>query len=218
MSDVAYAEFNDYAQRENADLADQNTIEAQLLAMSRYIDRKLRCAPGLFAPADGQTFYFDGSGSHLLPLRDDEGAYYPLRSVDADAIRPDYDRTGDYDQALSWDLDDVFIWPIPRNHEGIGRPIKSLELRRIGRAPYTIWPYADGSVRITGDWGWATNPARNCRAGRQADPRRGRLAARRRHRLDRPARGGRPADGRHLAALALDREPVPLRRQGGLLT
>ena len=158
MSDVAYAEFNDYAQRENADLADQNTIEAQLLAMSRYIDRKLRCAPGLFAPANGQTFYFDGSGSHLLPLRDDEGAYYPLRSVDADAIRPDYDRTGDYDQALSWDLDDVFIWPIPRNHEGIGRPIKSLELRRIGRAPYTIWPYADGSVRITGDWGWATTP------------------------------------------------------------
>ena len=158
MSDVAYAEFNDYAQRENADLADQNTIEAQLLAMSRYIDRKLRCAPGLFAPADGQTFYFDGSGSHLLPLRDDEGAYYPLRSVDADAIRPDYDRTGDYDQALSWDLDDVFIWPIPRNHEGIGRPIKSLELRRIGRAPYTIWPYADGSVRITGDWGWAQTP------------------------------------------------------------
>ena len=158
MSNVAYAEFNDYAQRENADFADQNTIEAQLLAMSRYIDRKLRCAPGLFAPADGQTFYFDGSGSHLLPLRDDEGAYYPLRSVDADAIRPDYDRTGDYDQALSWDLDDVFIWPIPRNHEGIGRPIKSLELRRIGRAPYTIWPYADGSVRITGDWGWAQTP------------------------------------------------------------
>ena len=158
MSAVAYAEFTDYALRENADLADQNTIEAQLLAMSRYIDRKLRCAPGLFAPADGQTFYFDGSGSHLLPLRDDEGAYYPLRSVDADAIRPDYDRTGDYDQALSWDLDDVFIWPIPRNHEGIGRPIKSLELRRIGRAPYTIWPYADGSVRITGDWGWAQTP------------------------------------------------------------
>ena len=159
MSDVAYADFDFYAARENADMEDQAVIEAQALAVSRYLDRKLRCMPGGFAPITDATFYFDGSGDDTLPLRDEEGAYYPLRSVSADSIRPDYERSGDYDNTpFAWDLDDTFVWPIPRNATAIGRPIKALELRRIGPAPITIWPYKDGAVRITGDWGWAETP------------------------------------------------------------
>ena len=159
MSDVAYVDFDFYAARENADMTDQTAIEAQVLAMSRYLDRKLDMMPGGFAPIASATFYFDPQGHETLNLRDHEDALYPLRSVVADGIRPDYDRTGDYDNTtFKWDLDDVWIWPSPRNGAATGRPFRSLELRRVGNVPITLWPYSDGSVRIEGAWGWAATP------------------------------------------------------------
>ena len=159
MSDVAYASFDEYVARENADTVDQAPIEAQVLAMSRYLDRKLDMMPGGFAPIASATFYFDPQGHETLYLRDGKNFAYPLRTVVADGIRPDYDRTGDYDTThFKWDLDDVWIWPSPRNGAAIGVPFESLELRRVGNVPITLWPYSDGSVRIEGAWGWAATP------------------------------------------------------------
>lgn len=159
MSTTPYASFDEYVARQNADADDQTTIEQQLLAMSRYLDRKLYMMPGGFAPIASATFYFDPQGHETLYLRDAEGFVYPLRTVVADGIRPDYDRTGDYDNtSFKWDLDDVWLWPSPRNGAAIGVPFGSLELRRVGNVPITLWPYSDGSVRIEGAWGWEAIP------------------------------------------------------------
>ena len=159
MSSTSYVDFDFYAARENSDTEDQTAIEAQVLAMSRYVDRKLSCMPGGFAPITSATFYFDPQGHETLYLRDHNDFVYPLRTVVADGIRPDYARTGDYDNTrFKWDLDDVWIWPSPRNGAAIGVPFESLELRRVGNVPITLWPYSDGSVRIEGDWGWVATP------------------------------------------------------------
>lgn len=156
---VAYATWEQYQSRNSANADREDDVTALLPAVSRLVDRRLKMMPGGFAPLDNQTFLFSSRGTRTLRLRDSEGALYPLRSVDADGIRPDYDRTGDYDDAPhQWDLDDAWIWPRPRNGSALGRPYRSLELRRISTAPLTIWPYLDGGVRIAGDWGWAAVP------------------------------------------------------------
>ena len=162
MSDTAYATFAQYSAR-NAVAADQESrVEEQLLAVSRHLDNKLRMMPGGFAPIASATFYFDGTGTERLWLRDAEGRVYPLRTVIADGIRPDFDRTGDYGTTtFKWDLGDPFVWPIPRNGAVTGRPYRALELRRVGAVPIAIWPYADGSVRIQGGLGLGGDATRS---------------------------------------------------------
>ena len=153
-----YASFDDYVAREGAVDDDlQETIEAMLTAISRWVDRRLGVFPGGFAPCDSQTFIFYSRGRRKLWLRDDRYAY-PLRAVDDGGIRPDYTRTGEYSQSpYAWDFDDLFIQPIPQNLGG--EPARGIELRRIGRTPQTTWPYGSGgSVQITGDWGWSAVP------------------------------------------------------------
>ena len=133
-------------------------LDDQLEAASRIIELEMRLAPDYFSPHDA-TYYFQTRGRSTLYLRDEEGLAYCLRSVVADGIRPDYERSGDYDgSAYQWDLSAVWIWPTPRNHAETGRPIRSLELRRVGAAPFTWWPTSDGSVRIEGAWGWGETP------------------------------------------------------------
>ena len=154
-----YATFAHYQARQGVDDAAKPMVEETLQAMSRYLDRKLHMVPGGFGPIDNATFLFDGVPGDTLHLRDGEGAVYPLRTVVPDGIRPDFARTGDYSTTqFKWDLDDPFIWPIPRNGAQIERPYRALQLRRIGGSPATIWPYSDGAVQITGDWGWAAVP------------------------------------------------------------
>ena len=161
MSDVAYADFAIYKSRGGTGIADsqEDDVNAILLHASRLLDRKCEIMPGGFAPIDDLTLYFDGSGRDLLVLRDEGRSICPLRTVIADGIRPDYDHTGDFDTTeYQWDLDDKWVWPSPRNGAATGEPYISLELRSIGDAPLTIWPFSDGAVRITGAWGWAATP------------------------------------------------------------
>ena len=129
----------------------------QLEASSRIIEHEMRLAPDYFHPHDA-TYFFQSHGGARLHLRDEESFAYCLRSVVVGGIRPDYERSGEYDGAQQWDLDDVWIWPWPRNHAATARPIRALELRRVGAAPFTWWPTSDGSVRIEGAWGWAETP------------------------------------------------------------
>lgn len=155
-----YATFADYQDRESG-TADsrQGAVESMLTAMSRSLDRKLGVFPGGFTARAGATFVFHSFGGRRLWLRDESSYVYPLRSVVANGIRADFDETGDYATTpWSWDFDDVFVWPVPRNHVELGEPARAIELRSIGGAPRTIWPYADGSVQIEGDWGWDPTP------------------------------------------------------------
>lgn len=138
-----------------ASVLDDLLIE-QLTAASRMVDAELRVMPGYFAPHSG-VYLFSPQGGQVLTLRDEDGLAYALRTVEADGIRPDYDLTGRYDQ-YAWDLDDAWIWPMARNALQLGRPYHALQLRRVGDVPITVWPWQDGSVQITGDWGWPATP------------------------------------------------------------
>lgn len=156
---ILYASPGDY--RARADVTDRSIddelLTEQLTAASRIVDMELRVSPGYFAPYSG-THHFSSKGGQTLMLRDDDGLAYALRTVEAGGIRPDYALTGRYDQE-EWDLDDAWIWPLARNAPANGRPYYALQLRRVGNVPITIWPWQDGSVQITGDWGWASTPA-----------------------------------------------------------
>ena len=153
-----YATPDDYRARIGGtrSLTDDD-LEPALDAAARLIDQQLEVVPGYFAPTDEATYLFTGRGGRTLDLRDDDGLAYALRSVADDGIRPDYDFTGAHDQ-YGWDLDDAFIWPLARNALQHGRPYHALQLRRVASAPITVWPSIDGSVQITGAWGWTTTP------------------------------------------------------------
>ena len=154
-----YASWADYQAREHAADSLEGQVTAMLTAMSRSLDRKLLTIPGGFTSLDAKTFVFQSYGGSRLWLRDSSHYIYPLRTVDDDGIKVDYDETGEYaDSAWQWDFDDVFVWPVPVNHAAHGEPARGVELRRLGSAPRTVWPYADGSVQITGNWGWETTP------------------------------------------------------------
>ena len=180
---AAYATFADVQASGSTNADREELYERLLLSASRLIDRELDMMPGGFAPIDHRTFHFRGSGRRRLRLRDAQGQMYPLRSVDADGIRPDYDGTGNYESTdYSWDLEDAWVWPTVIDAVAIGRPIYGLELRRINAAPLTIWPTRERSVQITGDWGWAEvpDPIRELAIGcarQAADAHQGGLAA-----------------------------------------
>ena len=153
----AYATAADYRARTDAGTAVPDDLLAeQLAAASRIVDQELRVAPRHFTPHT-ERYVFSGGGGAVLWLRDEAGFAYGLRSVVAGGIRPDYAYTGRYDQE-AWDLDDVWVWPRPRNGAQLGVPYHALELRLVGAAPMTVWPWVDGSVSIEGEWGWATTP------------------------------------------------------------
>jgi len=154
-----YASVEQYRSRTGVGRTiNSDLLNEELDAASRLIDQELGVVPGYFAPIAQATYIFPCDGGQVLFLRDEDGLAYGLRSVTAGGIRPDYDLTGAYDQ-YSWDLDDDFIWPRARNAIQLGRPYHALELRRIQRAPLTIWPWQDGSVQIEGAWGWESTPS-----------------------------------------------------------
>jgi len=155
MTYATVAEFR--ARTDAGESIDDTLLEEELTAAARVIDRELGVVPGHFAPTAAATYVFPCHGGSVLMLRDEDGLAYGLRSVTAGGIRPDYDVTGRYDQQ-SWDLDDAWIWPRARNAVELGRPYHALELRRTRDAPLTIWPWTEGSVQITGAWGWETTP------------------------------------------------------------
>lgn len=157
---ASYATVDEFRNRTNLlSAAENDEIAEQLEAVSRLVDQELRLMPGAFAPHEA-TYHFQTDGGSTLYLRDDSGFAYPLRSVVADGIRPDFDRERTYTEYL-WDFDDAWLWPIPNNGPQIGIPYESIEIRR-GRygyeTPYTYWPIQHGSVQIEGAWGWAAIP------------------------------------------------------------
>ena len=159
--DTAYATLDDYRARQQTSVAspeEDAVLTEELAGASQLIDKELGVARGMMAPHSA-TYYFDSDGDSTLYLKDGTSLWYGLRAVDTDGIRPDLDQSGDYDNATyQWDLSAPWIWPLPRNHAAIHEPAWALELRHVGAVPFTTWPYADGGVRIAGDWGWEETP------------------------------------------------------------
>ena len=158
VSTALYASVDEYKGRQTTDDSDAN-LTSLLIAASRYLDDRLGIVPGGFSDLGTQTYLFKGSGRRRLYLRGDTGRMYPLRSVEADEIRPDYEATGVFTTGTpQWDTADAWVWPWPRNRTA-GHPFYVIELRAVGSAPYTVWPYDyGGSVQIKGTWGWDVPP------------------------------------------------------------
>lgn len=158
-SPAAYATVAEYRARQFSSPSLDDRTSELLAAASRVIDRSLNAMPGAFAPMSSRSLIFDGCGQNIMDLYGQDGNMCPLRAVEADGIKADYDLTGDYDASpYKWDFDDKFIWPGPRNALALGEPYRSLQLRPLSNTPMIIWPTWGGSVQITGDWGWPSVP------------------------------------------------------------
>lgn len=155
----SYATITQYraAIGDKASAADA-TITAELLVMSRQLERALQVAPGYFnASATGQVRVFDGSGRAILQLRDKAGLGYCLTAIVADSLKIDSDLDGSYDDYL-FDLSDAWVRGLPENAAAHSEPFTAIELRPLSAATLTIFPKLSGCVEITGTWGWAAVP------------------------------------------------------------
>jgi hypothetical protein len=155
----AYATADQYRERvgNQASGAD-STLDAELLAASRLLDRSLGQHDGALN-SHSATYEFDGDGGPVLWLRDRGGRQYLLRSVGAGGITLDTNRTGAYD-GYSLDFDDAWVRGLPENAVALGRPFTAIELLgHITSAEPTRWVAQRGLVRITSTaWGWAAVP------------------------------------------------------------
>lgn len=134
------------------------TITAELLTMSRQLERALGLAPGYFnASATGQARVFDGNGRSILELRDREGYGYCLTAIVADSLAIDSNLDGSYDD-YTLDLSDAWVRGLPANAAAHSEPFTAIELRPLTTATLTIFPRLPGCVQITGTWGWAAVP------------------------------------------------------------
>jgi len=133
-------------------------ITAELLVMSRQLERKLWLSPGYFnASSASQARIFDGSGRDTLRLRDTDGMAYCLTTLDADGLAIDSDLDGSYDD-YTLDFNDAWVRGLPENAAAHSEPFTAIQLRPLSAATLTTFPRLVGSVKITGTWGWTAVP------------------------------------------------------------
>lgn len=140
------------------------TLNAQLIAASRLLERSLRVMPGAFnTHGSAQTpveYTFDARGGTVLHLRDRAGMQYFLQTVEADGIGIDSEVDGTFD-GYGLDFSDAWVRGLPENAGSAdGEPLTAIELLAfLSTCVPTRWPDRIASVRITGTaWGWAAVP------------------------------------------------------------
>ncbi|MGE0229980.1 MAG: hypothetical protein AB7I38_17045 [Dehalococcoidia bacterium] len=152
----AYATAAEYrAMVGDGSTGSDSTLDAQLLGMSRLLERSLQVAVGQWNAHTG-TYVFDGSGKAELSLRDRDGRAYFLRSIDPDLLEVDADLDGTYEYTL--DTGDAWVRGLPENAAALSEPFRAIELRPLSGALLTAFPALPGCVRITGAWAWAAVP------------------------------------------------------------
>lgn len=150
----AYASLEEYRVRAKFSATGADEIaaaEEDLAACSRLLEHELGVALGALHESTG-TRIFDGSGTHVLYLRDRAGRAYYLQAIDANSLKIDSDLDGSYDDYLL-DLDDAWVRGLPENAVANGEPFTSIELRSLATATLTVFPRLPGCVQITGTWG-----------------------------------------------------------------
>lgn len=134
------------------------TITAELLSMSRQVERALWLAPGYFnASAANQSRIFDGNGRDTLQLRDSAGFAYCLTTLDADGLKIDSDLDGLYDDYLL-DFNDAGVRGLPENAAAHSEPFTAIQLRPVSGSALTTFPRLEGCVKVVGTWGWSAVP------------------------------------------------------------
>lgn len=134
------------------------TLDAQLLTISRLLEKAMSLAPGAFNSASSQTLIFDGKGGTQLRFRDDAGLQYFVQSVASDGIGIDTEDDGTYD-GYALDLNDAWVAGFPANAAAMSEPYRGIELLSyLGTCNPTSWPYRKRAVRISCTTGWASVP------------------------------------------------------------
>lgn len=154
---AAYATDTQYRARTGDQTTGTNIVlNAQLLAVSRLIERALEVMPGAFNAHNG-TYVFDGNGKNILPLRDRGGLAYPFTAITADSLLIDSDMDGTYDD-YTLDTSDPGIRGLPANAAAFGEPYWAIELRAVSGALLSTFPNLPGCLQITGTFGWSAVP------------------------------------------------------------
>jgi hypothetical protein len=154
----AYATATEYRARTgDATTGTNATLDAQLLGISRLLEKALRVAPGAFNEVTASARIFPAYGGSRLWLRDSSGFGYFLQDIDDDGLGIDSERDNTFDGYVL-DFDDVWLKGMPENAAAHSEPYTSLELVLVGSYTISQWPTQEASVRITGKWGWATVP------------------------------------------------------------
>ena len=154
----AYATATNYRVQTGEKTTGTDTVlDAQLLTISRLLERSLHVQPGAFNTHTG-TYTFDGRGGKVLDLRDRAGLTYFLTSVTANSLGIDSECDGTFDGYL-WDLSDAWVRGLPENAAAHSEPFSRIEiLSHISTAELTVWPVKPAAIRIAGTWGWGAVP------------------------------------------------------------
>jgi hypothetical protein len=154
----AYATATNYrAQTGDKASGADAVLDAQLLTVSRLLERSLSVQPGAFN-THSATYTFDGRGGRVLDLRDRSGRTHFVTAITANSLGIDSELDGTYDGYL-WDLSDAWVRGLPENAVAASEPFTRIEiLPHIATAELTVWPTRPAAVRITGTWGWGAVP------------------------------------------------------------
>lgn len=122
-------------------------IGALITACSRLIDREVGQYPNYFYPSGvDEVRYFDGNGESTL------------RIDDAVSITSVYvAEQGDLTDYTLWSSSDFDYEVLPSNYAAIGSPIRSLTTD-IWNSDKGRFPLARKAVKVTGVFGYSTNP------------------------------------------------------------
>jgi hypothetical protein len=133
---------------------EDSEIDRDLLAVSRYLTRKL----DQFFTKDTSAVarLYQGSGTHRLYLTDHEQVP-GLGSLTNLAVNVDLD--GDYDVSDTALTINIHFWPGPQDADkgAEPRPWRYLDLKP-NNAVTTIWPTRERAVQVTAIYGWPAVP------------------------------------------------------------
>lgn len=143
-----YAQAADYHARvPKAGIGDDATIDAQLAAVSRLIDR---------ACFDGRSHFtkdvaavarvYDGNGGRLLGIDN---------LVSASSVKVDMDLDGTFETDLAAGV--YHLVPLNADKGSEPRPYTGLQLVRYN-GTLDVWPAYDACVEVTGIFGWPAVP------------------------------------------------------------
>lgn len=134
------------------------TTDAQLVGVSRLLEKTLNLPPGAFNSVASQTLYLDGHGGDFLPFRDDEGRQWFVQSINADGIGIDSENDGTYD-GYTLDLNDAWVAGWPANAAAGSEPYRGLKLLSyLSTADPSSWPRRERAVKLTCTTGWSAVP------------------------------------------------------------
>lgn len=151
----AYARGSDYrAVISGTKASDNDQLEEDLTAVSRYIDRKLGQFFTLDASAVARTFI--GQGGPKLYLRLDDDFCPGIGSTSGLAIKVDEDGDGSFADETAWASTDYELWPL--NAASGPEPSPWTVIHIPSWSSKSSWPVGN-RIQVTAKWGWPAVPA-----------------------------------------------------------